>query len=272
MIVLKKSVQQEDLLLTYEVYGEGNNVILCFHGNDRSAKDFKFLASSERKIISIWLFFHGDSMFSNQRLHQQLLSTLEVKSLIEMILINEKVSQFHLLAYSQGGRFALCLFPHFANKINSFTLIAPDGLNDHNFYSWSQRQAWARRLYIRWIKKPEKLRKIVKWLVKCKIIAPKMIEFMNHYTEDKAIMIKAYKTWAGFRKLRPNSSLIKIELKDNQTPFRLIIGRYDQIITVKSARHFLKKINKEKTLIIIPFGHDVFKPHILPILKENLPY
>lgn len=265
-----KAVKHKDIRFAYEVYGRGENVFLCFHGNDRSPKDFEFLAQTNRKIIAVYLFFHGDSQFSDQRLATVQIKTEELLLLVKDILTQEKVNRFHLLAYSQGGRFALCIYPFLADKIDTLTLIAPDGLRNRNFYSWSQRQAWARHLFKHWIKKPKELRYLTHLLVRTKIIHPKMDDFMEHYTSSKEVMVKAYKTWSGFRRLRPNYTLIKEVLSKYTTDFQVIIGEHDHIITQKSAKKFLSRIHQESALTVIPYGHDVFKAHILPVLQSRI--
>ncbi|WP_234369074.1 alpha/beta fold hydrolase [Brumimicrobium mesophilum] len=257
-----RNVSHEDLQLFYEVYGTGNTVILCFHGNGRSAEDFRFLEKKSRKIISVHLFLHGHSIFNPSRIDKDLITKEHVEKLLEKIFIKEKVQDFHWVAYSQGGRFTLSVFPTFAKRVKSMFLIAPDGLNDKNFYSWSQRQWWTRKLFKRWVKKPEELMSISRTLEKGKIIHPKILSFLDYYTSDQEKLEIAFKSWSAFRNLRPSMEEIKSAIDKNAVNFNLIIGEQDQIITLKSASLFLNKLNKPEALKTIPYGHDIFKPHI----------
>ena len=257
-----RSVTLEDFKLSYEVYGDGNTAILCFHGNGRSAEDFRFLERRNRKIISVHLFLHGYSTFSPSRIDTDLITVEHVEKLLEKLLTIEKVDKFHWVAYSQGGRFLLSTFPAFANRVKSMFLIAPDGLDDKNFYSWSQRQWWARKLFKRWVKKPQELMKISQVLVKKKVIHPKLVDFLKFYTSDQNKLEMAFKTWSAFRNLRPSNEEVKQTLAKYSIDFNIIIGEHDHIITSKSATQFLHQINQSKALKIIPFGHDLFKPHI----------
>jgi pimeloyl-ACP methyl ester carboxylesterase len=258
----KRSVSWNDMELAYRVFGNGETIILCFHGHGRSAEDFKFLSTPHRKIISVDLFLHGDSTFDPSRIYKDLITVEHVEKLLEKLFQREKIDRFHWVAYSQGGRFTLALFPRFAKRVLSLNLIAPDGMNDNNFYNWSQRRWWARSLFKRWVKRPQELMSIAKALAQAKIIRPKIIDFLNYYTADESRLQLAYASWRGFRKLRPTNELIKSSLIKTKIPFQLIIGRYDQIITSKSGRAFLNSIHQQSALIEIPFGHDVFKPHI----------
>lgn len=263
-------VDWEDLVLHYKVFGSGKNVILCFHGHGKNADDFRFLSSPERRIISVNLFLHGRSTFDESRLNNNLLLPEDVEKLLEKLFLKEKIRQFHWVAYSQGGRFVLSLLPSFGSRIKSIQLLAPDGMNDKNFYSWTQRRWWARKLFKRWTERPEELLKISKVLAKRKVIRPKIVDFLNHYTSDKDKMKLAFQTWAGFRKFRPSPEKIRRTLENHSIPFRVIVGEYDQIITAESASNFLKKISREDKLVRIPFGHDFFRPEVTEKLKKIL--
>src|SRR5690554_1782843 len=267
-----KSVKLKDLKLSYEVYGEGNTVILCFHGNSRSAEDFKFLERKTRKIISIHLFLHGYSTFSPSRIHEDLITSKDVEKLLEKLLTKEKVDRFHWVAYSQGGRFTLSAFSAFAHRVKSLFLIAPDGLDDKNFYSWTQRRWTARKLFQRWVNKPQELMRISRGLAKVKIIHPKIVDFLDFYTSDQEKLETAFKTWSAFRDIRPSNEVVKQTLEENDIHFNLIIGEYDKIITPKSAESFLDKVEQIEALKIIPFGHDIFKPHIEKELLALMPF
>lgn len=257
-----KSVSLDDFQLYYEVYGSGETTVLCFHGNGRTAEDFKFLQNKTRKIISIHLFLHQHSTFSSSRIEGGEIFTHDVEKLLKNILKKENVEKFHWVAYSQGGRFTLSAFPNMADRVESLFLISPDGLNDKNFYSWAQRQWWTRRLFKRWLRKPKELMKIARFLSKVRIIRRKMVDFLEFYSSDTERFERGYKTFVGFRNLRPSNSEIKNALSKYPIHFELIVGEYDRIISADSAKHFLAKIDCPEALKIIPYGHDIFKPHI----------
>lgn len=267
-----KVIVLDDLKLEYHVYGKGNTHILCFHGHGKSAEDFEFLANEDRKVISVNLFLHGKSTFDESRITTNLLKSKDVEKLLEKLFYKEKICEFHWVAYSQGGRFLLTVLPYFGSRVKSVHLLAPDGLNDKNFYSWSQRRWWARSLFKRWTKRPHELIGISKALVKGKIIRPKIVDFLQYYTEDQTRLKLAFSTWAGFRKLRPSPEDIRNVLEQNNIPFKLIIGKYDQIITKSSAEKFLSEINKPEALISLPFGHDLFRDEVIDELKENITF
>lgn len=258
-----KKVVLDDFELYYEVYGGGNKVVMCLHGNDRSAEDFKFLAQPNRKIISIHHFLHQYSTFSPSRIDSGNVPVLAVEKLFEKILEQESVSRFNWVSYSQGGRFTLSTLPHFAKRLDCYYLISPDGMNNYNFYSWTQRVALTRWLFRHWVRKPNELLHLTSFLVKIKVLHPKILEFLRHYGENPDKLQRGYATWSSFRNLQPSYPKIKKALQENDIKFTLIIGKHDKIITLNSAQKFLKKIDQKNQLKIVPHGHNLFKPEIL---------
>jgi len=263
-------VEHNDLRLSYLVFGTGEENIIAMHGHGKHALDFDFLGSESKRVISINLFLHGESTFSDHRLGRNLIAIDDVEKLLEKLLEKEKIKDFHFVAYSQGGRFQLSVLPYFAPRLKSVQLLAPDGLNDKNFYSWSQRRWWARSLFKRWTTRPKELIRLAKGLSTIRLIHPKIVDFLLFYTSDEKKIKRAYHTWSAFRNLRPKPALIRKSLIDYSIPFSLIIGEFDRIITQKSAEKFLNNIHQKDALKVIPTGHDFFREDAFQILKKEL--
>lgn len=255
----RKFISHKDLKLEYLDFGKGEQTVICFHGHGKSAEDFLFLADKGVRVISFNLFLHGNSTFNEKRISKNLIQVSDVEKLLENLLHQEKIKEFHLVAYSQGGRFVLSILPLFFKRVLSLHLLAVDGLNDKNFYSWSQRRWWARKLFKRWTKKPSELIGIAHFLARTKVIQPKIVDFLKYYAEDKNKLQLAFRTWSAFRGLRPDTDLLKHTLSDKSKRFKLIMGKHDQIITVKSGKKFLKAIHRKDALITLDCGHDFFR-------------
>lgn len=265
-------VEYNDLYLSYLVFGSGTENVIALHGHGKHALDFDFLGDESKRVISVNLFLHGESTFSSERLKNRLINRIDVEKLLEKLLEKENVSNFHFVAYSQGGRFVLSVLPYFADRLKSVQLLAPDGLNDKNFYSWSQRRWWARRLFERWTRKPMELLRIASVLSSIRIIHPKIVDFLKFYTDDEHKFKRAYHTWIAFRNLRPNPTFIRKALDAHPIPFVIIIGEFDRIITKSSAQGFLKKIGRPNALKVIPAGHDFFREDLIWMTKKELTF
>ncbi len=267
-----KIVKQNALQLEYFVFGQGDETIICFHGHGRSAFDFEFLIQENRRIISIHLFFHGNSLFPVNRIEKEPLKTIEFIELFKLILKEEKVNRFHLLAFSQGGRFTLCLTPFFGLQIQSLTLIAPDGMDNYSFYNWSSRQGLARKLFTYLEKKPHKVIRYSNLATKLKLMRPKVKEFVHEFASNPTTFRNASLTWRAFRLLLPNNDAISKTLKRNNIPLLIIMGKFDQVIRPKQAYRFAEKLGIENCVIEIENGHNFFKKTSISRFKDLLPY
>jgi pimeloyl-ACP methyl ester carboxylesterase len=234
-----------------------------------------FLSSPKRTIVSINLFFHGASIFPEDRIEKDPLRLEEFLYLFQKILEKENVNQFHLLAFSQGGRFSLCLIPHYTAKLLSATLISPDGMDNNSFYNWSSRQKWARLLFVNFEKKPSKLIRLSSLATKTKLMRPKVKVFVNHFASNENTFKRASATWRTFRIILPDNKAISDSLIEKKIPFKIIMGSYDQVIRPKQAYKFAEKIGLPNCVVEIPNGHDFFKEssinkfiHLLPFVEQ----
>ena len=267
-----KSVKFLDFKLSYQVFGEGNQTVICLHGHGRSSDDFHFLAQNNLRVISIDLFFHGESLAPKSRITRNPISWSEIQPVFEKLFIEEKIAQFHVLAFSQGGRFALLLLEYLPERIQSFTLLAPDGLNNKSFYNWSSRRRFFRSLFIRWQKKPEKLQKLANTAVKLKMMRPKVRDFVHHFSSDSETMKRAANTWMAFRKLQPNPIKTGEIIRTFPIELKIIMGKYDQVIRPIQAKIFLKNAGLPEKIIQIENGHDFFKPSSIEKFVDYLPF
>ena len=242
------------------------------HGHGRSSDDFLFLEDHNVKVISIDLFFHKESKIPLDRVESNPVKWNEILPVFEKLLEEEKIVIFHILAFSQGGRFALLLLESLPEKIKTFTLLAPDGMNNKSFYNWSSRQKIFRMLFHRWQNKPQKLQKLADRSVSLKLMRPKVRDFVYHFSSNPETMLRASQTWMAFRKLQPTPSKTGEIVKNQHIPFQIIMGKYDQVIRPQQALLFLKNAGLLQEITEIENGHDFFKPSSIEKFLPYLPF
>ncbi|MDD2984064.1 MAG: alpha/beta hydrolase [Crocinitomicaceae bacterium] len=271
-MVNKKHIQHGEFSLSYTSFGEGEKVVLCLHGHGKSAEDFLFLEGSDVRVVSVNLFFHDKSVFPEDRIEQNPVEWNEIQGVFEKLFEAEKMSSYHILAFSQGGRFAFLLLEHTPKRIETFTLLAPDGLNNQSFYNWSSRQKYFRKLTTTFGKHPEKLQKTAKVLTQMKMMRPKVRDLVYHFTAEKESLHRAFSSWMAFRKLKPNPIKIGESVRENHVSITLIMGKYDQVIRTKQAKIFFKNAGLPENIIEIENGHDFFKAGAVEKFIKFLPF
>lgn len=263
-------ITEENVTLEYYIEGSGDNILVCFHGHGRQVDDFLFLKHKDRKLILIVLPHHGNSKFPAERIETQPLSVTEFSSMFTKILEKEAVGDFHFIGFSQGGRFVLSLFPLYTNRLKSVQVISPDGMDPMSFYNRTSRIRLTRLLFKKWENSPESFIRITKLVFKLGLVRPKVFSFIELFAANKEKFQRASRTWRGFRNINPDLNAIGKSLDSNNIYFRVIMGKYDQVIRTRQAIHFLNHLNRPEALKEIECGHDFFKESNLFRLKEAI--
>ncbi|MBL6659944.1 MAG: alpha/beta fold hydrolase [Crocinitomicaceae bacterium] len=252
-------IREGKLTLEYYSEGSGQNTLICFHGHGRKVEDFLFLAKKNRKLILIVLPHHGKSKFPIEQIENQPLKIQEFNSIFAKILEKQAIGDFHFIGFSQGGRFALSLLPFYKDRLKSVQLISPDGMDPMSFYNRTSRIRFARLLFEKWEGSPKSFIRIAKFAYRLGLVRPKVFAFIELFASNKEQFQRASRTWRGFRNIKPDFNAISSSLNSNKIYFRVIMGKYDQVIRTQQAVYFLKQLGFPKALIEIECGHDFFK-------------
>ena len=263
-----KIITKGDIQIEYYTSGSGPQNIICMHGHGRTVDDFIFLNDTDRKLILIVLPHHGNSKFPIERIEKAPLSTNEFNLLFKQLLDTESITDFHFVAFSQGGRFVLSLIPFHDDKIKSVHLISPDAMDYNSFYNKASRNRWARKLFISWENKPERFIRGARIAHKLGLVRPKVFAFIQKFAADKASFKRASVTWRGFRNITADLKLLEAVISKNDFRFVIIMGKYDQVIRTKQAESFLNKIKQANGLIEVDCGHDFFRQENIGLLKS----
>lgn len=252
-------IREGNITLEYYVEGSGQNTLVCFHGHGRQVEDFLFLAKKDRKLLLIVLPHHGKSRFPVERIENQPLKIEEFNSIFTKILEKEAINHFHFIGFSQGGRFVLSLLPLYKDRLKSVHVISPDGMDPMSFYNRTSRLRLARLLFQKWERSPKSFIRIAKFAFKLGLVRPKVFAFIELFAGNQEQFQRASRTWRGFRNINPDFNAISSSLNANKIYFRVIMGKYDQVIRTQQAVQFLKQLGFSEALIEIECGHDFFK-------------
>jgi len=252
-------IREGNITIEYYVEGSGQNTLVCFHGHGRQVEDFLFLAKKDRKLLLIVLPHHGKSRFPVERIENQPLKIEEFNSIFTKILEKEAINHFHFIGFSQGGRFVLSLLPLYKDRLKSVQVISPDGMDPMSFYNRTSRLRLARLLFQKWERSPKSFIRIAKFAFKLGLVRPKVFAFIELFAGNQEQFQRASRTWRGFRNINPDFNAISSSLNANKIYFKVIMGKYDQVIRTRQAVQFLKRLGFAEALIVIECGHDFFK-------------
>ncbi|MBP9105035.1 MAG: alpha/beta fold hydrolase [Chitinophagaceae bacterium] len=278
--MVSATISYQSSYIHYKKVGYGQTFIFCFHGYGEEAVAFEFLgkhAGNQFTFFAIDLPFHGKTdwkdgiNFTANDLQQILYGILEQNnskpptSNFQPQNPNPKLS---LLGFSLGGRMALSLYQTIPEKIEKLVLLAPDGLKV-NFWYWLATQTWLGNKFFKLtMKKPGWFLGFLKLLNKLKLVNTSIFKFVTYYIGDAEVRRLLYARWTTLRKIKPNISLIKKNIRKHKTPVRLVYGKHDRIILSSVGEKFRKGIEEHCTISIIPAGHQVLhEKHVEEIVE-----
>lgn len=249
----------QDFTLPYLTFGKGPELLIAFHGFGRSAVDFKVLEQSlgaKYTIVAFDLFYHGEHAIS----FDTTLPTCEpaaMARLMERYLWEHKRVNFSLMGYSLGGKIALGIVQKMAHRVNEVFLLAPDGLKKNSLYTFACNTLLGNYLMARIIHKPKTALKINDWLLRLKIIHPKVHEFYAMKLSDETMLKKLYQTGLIFRYFHPSLVTIAKQINSRKIRLKMFFGKNDFIIRTSLGIKFQKKLRKQDTMVILDCGHRV---------------
>ena len=245
----------------YELFGNGDEMLLAFHGFGKQGSDFRILEQTlgkKYKIVAFNLPYHGKSRIDESAL-QKVISKVQMKELFRLFLQQHHIEKFSLMGYSLGGKIVLQLIEFFSDKINTVFLFAPDGIRSNMTSGFVTRNALGKKLYAQVMNNPARLFSIVKMLRGMKLIHEKMSEFVHSSLSTQEKRQQVWNVWMCFRDIRPDIPFIQRLINNHHIKMHLFFGKYDRIIPPSIGENFLKKLSDKNCLHIVEMGHNLIQ-------------
>ncbi len=261
--MIRKLLTHSGITLEYFKFGSGNKTVLCLPGFGRSAEEFAmFLNNTQCTYIAINHVYIGDSIVENDRLIEK----KEFNDLLDRI-IHEEAGEFEtidIIAYSLGGRLALCYLEQYPTRVNRMTLLAPDGLFINGWQKLTGKRIG--RFFFKQIiiKRPRTFFGSVKVMRSLRFIPAHLPKFLKFHLDTPEKRLLVYKVWSTTARLIPDLDKVK---QGHNCQFKLILGTYDKTIPLKAGQIFKKRVSSEVEMIEVESGHDLMKEEIFDLLQ-----
>ena len=244
----------ENTKLHYSIYGNGEKILLVFHGFGHTQKNMRPVEkalASQFKIYNFDLFFHGFSEWNNG---DQPLTPAYWQKILSAFLEENQIEKFSLLGFSLGAKIALTTLEMFPNRIEQLYLIAPDGVKTNFWYQLATAPVM-RRLFRQTVMKPNLLFKSIKLLGRLKLLDRSSMRFYTIQMNSREKRRRLYYTWTIMKKMSPNLPSLIDSVNENKTPITIFAGSYDKVIPLKHIAKFANKIS-DAHLEIMKVGHN----------------
>lgn len=269
-IIKEEFVTYNNISLQYFVYGSGKNHLVTLHGFGRDYKDFMFFEDLTKNytVIGINLFFHGASIFPEERTTKSPLTKSEWQSLFKLIIEKEKVLSFSIISYSMGGKFAFCLLEEYFNCVKKVVFLAPDGVVENPWYKFVTQTSIGKRVSKKFVSNDFLISQFFNYSTKLKLTNPNLKKFVefNVSTLEKRELI--YKVWQSFKLIKPNHNVIKSKISKGK--LFVVLGKKDVAIKANYAKVLNKIYGDLVKVEILNLGHNLYKTEVKPVILNFL--
>ena len=241
-------------------FGQGPQVVLCFHGYGESARSFIFLEKylgSDYTFIAINLPYHEGSGW-NEPYPFTPAHLLEV---VEGIFSQAGIAPatFLLLGYSMGGRVAMTIADRYPQKVSKLCLVAPDGLH-LNFWYWLSTQTRAGNALFRFtMRHPGWFMGMVKTAHRLHLLNTSVGKFLASYIGDPAVRQELYDRWTCMRKFKPRLVHLQEQVRRQPIPMQMLFGKYDRIIIAARGQQFAQTTGPHCQVTVLQAGHQLLQ-------------
>lgn len=224
----------------YLKMGEGNELLVAFHGYGQQAKIFNaFSISLEKKYttISIDLPFHGSSTWNSNKP----MTVDDLDAVINEILKREKKSQISLMGYSIGARVCLTLLTNRFELVKQCILLAPEGLWKNKLYLFATHNPIGKMLFSFLVKNPFFINVFLSVAGRFKYIRKSKINFIKNNLNSEKQRKLLLNVWPNLSNLIPDYEKLDKILSEKGNILTIFNGKFDIIVPTRR----IKKLKKE---------------------------
>jgi pimeloyl-ACP methyl ester carboxylesterase len=219
------------LNLHYQKIGNGEKILLAFHGMGQDFSCFHHFATTFEDEYTTYLFslpFHGKS----RKLHADnlIISKDLWRNFLQDFLRENQINRFSVIAFSMGGRFALATVEIFADSIEQLLLLAPDGITEVPIYTLATRFGITRKLFKSVLRHNYYLHKPAELLVRVGVVHQSVWKFAKMMIDTPEKQKQLYRAWIGFHRLRFDMKNIAKLLQQHRVNVFIFTGKYDKLL------------------------------------------
>jgi len=250
----------DNLRLTYRQWGNGPTVILCFHGigqDGRAFEPFGTAMISTCTIYSFDLFYHGQSSCLNGAQYQQneSLKPDHWQAIVAAFLHEKNIDRFSVAGFSMGGVFALTTAQLFTTRTDQLWLLAPDGIVTSPWYAVATGSGLGRGVFRYFLNHLPLLRNLSDSLVRLGWLDRSLVRFAQSTLATPDQRERVYRSWIGFRPLRPYIPTLVQTLNEHPIRVRVFLGAFDRVLPQKAVQPLLRHLNRYE-LVMLKVGHN----------------
>ncbi|MCB0761002.1 MAG: alpha/beta hydrolase [Flavobacteriales bacterium] len=256
----------------YQTFGNlasAKRAIVAFHGFGRTAADFKVfqpLVKNDQVLFAFNLIHHGQSRILQNP--DAPITPEEYAHFLQNFLKHHHLERCHLLGYSLGGKVCMMLVQQCPATIESWMLIAPDGVKRNRYYQFATDTAIGRKLFDSVVENPSVVIRFADWMLRLGIFNEKLHRFIHLNMENREVRALVRDVWQSYRAFVPTLKLLQHTVNSQHIPTVLIYGRHDSVIKLWQGEKLNAGLDRD-SLHVLDTGHLLLEPRTISYLDEH---
>jgi len=259
----------EDRKWPYIKYGNGEQVLIAFHGYGQEAAVYRHLGEllkSEYTIYAMELPYHskGVSITASEPVFDE----FAARALIEQLQSITQQKSLGLAGFSIGARIALSLASWFPDKVDELWLFAPDGLPVSTAYKLITGTWIGRKLFRQFVESPGIYRGLIRVGNVIGLLSKKQVDFFLNEIKSHDQRMQLFRTWLYFRKSIPERNVLLRRSERGFLSTTCVLGEFDAIISTRKVKKHLPLYLPDHQLIVIDNGHNLLSQKAIEKFNE----
>ena len=261
--------------LYYQKIGNGQKILLSFHGMGQDFLCFQNFAQTFESQYTTYLFdlpYHGKSggIHDNNYVENEVITKGIWKDYLEYFLQKNQIHHFSIIAFSMGGRFALATVDALAERVEELILLAPDGITEDPKYIFATRYEFSRKIFKSIIQHHEKYHSFANFLAHTGILHKKVVKFAKMMVDSPQKQEQLYRAWVGFRQLSFNVKNLAQLINNRGIKVTIFMGKYDKLLPFHRILPLTKRL-KNVEIIKLEATHGKLITKAIEYLKNTTP-
>ncbi len=251
------------------IWEGGPQLLLAFHGYSNNSSIFSGLAQKmlpQFTTVALDLPGHGSTDWDEK----ETLDGPELRKIVTDLCAEHGVEKLSLLGFSLGGRVALGTLRAVPEKIQSVTLLAPDGLKTHPLLAYTNDSRAGIFLLDDVHKNPARYGKLLASLRRRNVLTENLYQFFNYHLSQTAYNTMLRTSWQALRKLYPKPAQLRKVFAQYDIPVHLLMGIHDPVIPLRNGEYFAGLFPRNVTLHKIRKGHRLMTDDVYPEIVKTL--
>jgi pimeloyl-ACP methyl ester carboxylesterase len=260
--------------LHYYRFGNGEKIMLCFHGFGMHGKQFKALEpdlGSTYTFFGFDLFFHKETQLKDQSLEfiKKGLSKKDLAGFITDFCNHEGIGRFSVIGYSMGTHYATTIVEEMGDRVNDYIVAAPSSIDPGRIIRFFSKNITGNKLLEKLVLSEKALINMLNLFKSFRLVDNSGYEILLKEINTAQLRFNLYACFTYLRFLETDENRLIKMVQYYQIKSIFIFGKHDKMYGPGIGKAFFKKL-KHTEVVVLNEDHEMINQNFVSALSGLL--